>query len=171
MTAPGPSSPTPPMLRVRTPDGHTFRFSQPFHIGRGDDCEVRIDDVHVSRKHVAVSISGGQWEIRDLQSSNGVFLNGDRVVIATIDRAVALRLGGEDGPSLTLEAERPGGVVERELQPTLPPHAASGDAKLPVDYAERYFGAGAEEEELGPRTIMIRKAFQEVQKNRSAGTA
>jgi hypothetical protein len=152
------------MLRVRTADGHTFRFSQPFHIGRGDDCEVRIDDVHVSRKHVAVSISGGQWHVRDLQSSNGVFVNGDRVVTATIDQPVTLRLGGEDGPSLALEAESPEIAVQRTMQATLPPHVSSGHAKLPVDYAERYFGANAEEEELGPRTIMIRKAFQEVQK-------
>jgi membrane-bound lytic murein transglycosylase D len=165
MTASGESSPVLPRLRVRTADGRAFRFSQSFHIGRGEDCEVRVDDVHVSRKHVAVSIVDGQWHIDDLQSSNGVFVNGDRVVTAMIDRQpVTLRLGGEDGPSLALEAEAPSIVTRRGMQPTMQAEVTSGQARLPVDYAERYFGANADDEDLGPRTMMIRKAFHEVQK-------
>jgi membrane-bound lytic murein transglycosylase D len=164
MTLPRQSSPALPKLRVRTLDGRSFRFSQSFHIGRGDDCEVRIEDVHVSRKHVEVSFSDGHWRIRDLGSSNGVFVNGERVETAAIDDGVTLRLGGADGPSLALEAESPALTTKPPLPLTLPAQRHGGDTKLPVNYAERYFGATAEEEELGPRTMMIRKAFKEVQK-------
>jgi membrane-bound lytic murein transglycosylase D len=167
MNVPRESSPRLPKLRVRTPDGRSFRFSQSFHIGRGEDCEVTVEDGHVSRRHVQVSFSDGHWHIRDLHSSNGVFVNDERVETATIDGPVALRLGAE-GPVLTLEAESSMTAAKRPIAATLPPSPPSprhpGDAKLPVDYAERYFGDTAPEEELGPRTMMIRKAFKEVQK-------
>jgi hypothetical protein len=142
----------------------SFRFSQSFHIGRGEDCEVRIEDVHVSRKHAAVSVSDGHWRIRDLKSSNGLFVNGERVETAAIDERLTLRLGGADGPYLTLEAESPAVITNLPLPPTLAAQKHGGQTKLPVNYAERYFGANTEDEQMGPRTMMIRKAFQEVQK-------
>ena len=68
---------------------------------------MRVDDGHVSRKHVPVSFSDGRWHIRDLHSSNGVFVNGERVETATIDGSpMTLRLGAE-GPVLMIEAEAP----------------------------------------------------------------
>ena len=91
MNAPSQSSPALPKLRVRTVDGRSFRFSQSFHIGRGEDCEVRIEDVHVSRKHAAVSFSDGRWRIRDLNSSNGLFVNGERVDTAALGATSAPR--------------------------------------------------------------------------------
>jgi hypothetical protein len=167
MNAPRESSPL-PKLRVRTPDGRSFRFSQTFHIGRGEDCEVTVEDGHVSRRHVEVSFSEGCWHIRDLHSSNGVFVNDERVESASIDRAVVLRLGA-DGPCVTLEADSSTAAATRQpMPPTLPPPARPprhhGETNLPADYAERYFGEHAAEEELGPRTMMIRNAFKEVQK-------
>jgi len=168
MNAPRESSPPLPKLRVRTPDGRSFRFSQSFHIGRGEDCEVTVDDGHVSRRHVHVSFSDGRWHIRDLNSSNGVFVDGERVETASIDQAMSLKLGAE-GPIVTLEADASmTAATKRPMSATLPPPARAplphDDAKLPVDYAERYFGESAPEEQLGPRTRMIRKAFKEVQK-------
>ena len=74
-----------PMLSVRTEDGRAFRFSRPFHIGREHDCDVRIEDAHVSRKHVIVSFGNGHWRLRDQQSGNGVFVDGQRVDTASID--------------------------------------------------------------------------------------
>jgi membrane-bound lytic murein transglycosylase D len=164
MTAPGERPPVQPRLRVRTADGRSFRFAQSFHIGRGGDCEVQIEDVHVSRKHAAVECDNGEWLIRDLRSSNGVFVNGERMETAPIEGPVTVRLGGSDGPSLAIDVESVAPVPDRGLQATLQGPAASGEAKLPVDYAERYFGATTDDEEVGARTMMIRKAFQQVQK-------
>ena len=81
------------MLSVRTEDGRTSRWSRPFHIGREQDCEVRIEDGRVSRKHVAVSFEDGRWLFRDRQSGNGVFVDGRRIETAAIDRSVSIRLG------------------------------------------------------------------------------
>jgi pSer/pThr/pTyr-binding forkhead associated (FHA) protein len=149
-----------PVLRVSTADGRDFRFTQSFYVGRDPACEVQIQDVHVSRRHVMVSVDGGQWSLRDLQSSNGVFVNGQRVTTASIDGSLTITLGA-DGPTVQMEREAP--PVEAEPPP--PFEESSGETMLLGRYADRYFGsAGESDEEVGPRTLMIRKAFEKVQK-------
>jgi hypothetical protein len=153
-----------PPLHVRTPDGRRFQFSQAFHVGRGDDCEVQLDDAHVSRKHVLVSPHDGRWSFRDLQSANGLFVNDERVSGAAIDQRVQVRLGGTDGPLLVLELTPAARPIAR---PSLPTAAAPGpveESELLANYAERYFGSAGAGERFGQRTMMIRKAFQKVQK-------
>ncbi len=49
-------------------------------IGRGRDCRIKIDwDDEVSRQHSLVQFVNRVFELRDLGSSNGTFLNGDMV--------------------------------------------------------------------------------------------
>jgi pSer/pThr/pTyr-binding forkhead associated (FHA) protein len=48
-------------------------------IGRDGDCEVRIDDPSVSRHHARVARIFAGYVIEDLNSTNGVNLNGRRV--------------------------------------------------------------------------------------------
>jgi pSer/pThr/pTyr-binding forkhead associated (FHA) protein len=147
------------MLSVRTEDGRAARFSRSFHVGRDRDCEVRIEDARVSRKHVLVSFENGRWRFRDQQSGNGVFVNGRRVETASIDKSLTIRLGA-DGPLVVME-------VEAEPLPTKRSpvtQKSAGETMLVASYAERYFGATTDEGPVGGRTLMIRKAFQSVQK-------
>ena len=97
MTASGPlpRSAAIPKLSVRTEDGRTFRFSVSFYIGREYDCAVRIEDAHVSRKHVMVSFQDGRWLLRDQHSGNGMFVNGRREATATVDKTLTIRLGAD----------------------------------------------------------------------------
>jgi hypothetical protein len=48
-------------------------------LGRSRDADVVIDDPNVSRRHAEVRPSGGSWIVRDLGSTNGVKVNGQRV--------------------------------------------------------------------------------------------
>jgi pSer/pThr/pTyr-binding forkhead associated (FHA) protein len=164
MSTPRPSNPSDvPVLQVHTPDGRVFRFSTAFHIGRDHDCGVRLTDVHVSRKHVVVSIENGAWCVRDLKSANGVFVAGRRVETATVDGTVVITLGA-DGPSLTFELE---GVAAGRRRSPLPQtiQQAGDDDRLIASYEKRYFGAKTGEARGGgPRTMMIRRAFENVQK-------
>src|SRR4051812_7112065 len=141
-------------LVVRLPNGHTLRFTSPFHIGRERGCDVEVADNHVSRRHAEVSLSGRTWVIRDLQSSNGLFVNGKRVDAAPIGHGVQVTLG-EDGPTLSIEPEETAQMSsDRET---------SEDDTL-ESYAQRYFTSEDDEDEsVGGRTLMIRKAFQKVQ--------
>lgn len=58
-------------------------------IGRDSSCAVTIDDDSVSSRHAAISSRDGGLELRDLDSTNGVFVDGERLG----DPAVPLRIG------------------------------------------------------------------------------
>jgi len=149
-----------PILVVRSEDGRTFRFARPFHIGREHDCGVRIEDGRVSRKHVLVSFDNGRWQIVDQKSGNGVYVNGRRVESVPVDHIISIRLG-PDGPMLTIEVE---GAVAPTPRPPVAAAPAGGETMLLQSYVERYFGSGTDDEPVGGRTMMIRKAFSRVQK-------
>jgi hypothetical protein len=63
-------------------------------LGRSREADIVLDDANVSRKHAEVRPSGGSWIVRDLDSTNGVKVNGRRV-----DRARA-------------QSIKPGDVIE-----------------------------------------------------------
>ena len=49
-------------------------------IGRSSICDVYIDDAKMSRQHFAIEYSRGCFMITDLESANGTYVNGIRVV-------------------------------------------------------------------------------------------
>jgi len=63
-------------------------------IGRSDECDIVIDSKHVSRHHARIFLSSeGQWCVEDLGSSNGTFVNGERVKSCPISRADVVEIG------------------------------------------------------------------------------
>jgi pSer/pThr/pTyr-binding forkhead associated (FHA) protein len=48
-------------------------------VGRQEGCDMRIPSAAVSRKHCRLSFRDGYLRVEDLGSSNGTFLNGDRI--------------------------------------------------------------------------------------------
>ncbi len=50
-----------------------------FLIGRSDSCQLPLDDPLVSRHHAAIDVTSEGATLRDLQSRNGVRLNGVRL--------------------------------------------------------------------------------------------
>jgi len=48
-------------------------------IGRGDDCHLRPQSDAVSRQHCAIITTENEVTVRDLNSRNGTFVNGERV--------------------------------------------------------------------------------------------
>lgn len=49
------------------------------YIGRHSQCEIVLNDVEVSRRHLRISRMGSGWEVDDLGSTNGTWLNSQRV--------------------------------------------------------------------------------------------
>jgi len=151
-----PDSPVIPILRVCTADGRVFRFSDTFYIGREFDCEVHVEDGLVSRKHVMVAFENGQWRLRDQQSGNGLFVDGRRVDEVSIGKSLTIRLGAA-GPFVVLEPVSP--ALPTRPSPTSP--TTAGETML---VAQRYFAGTTDDESVGGRTLMIRRAFHSVQK-------
>ena len=53
-------------------------------IGRDAASSVAISDAEVSRKHARLNFQGGKYVIEDLGSTNGTFVNGQRLSGATV---------------------------------------------------------------------------------------
>ena len=48
-------------------------------IGRSNAAELRLDDVDTSRRHAEIVCRGGRFVLQDLGSTNGTFVNGERI--------------------------------------------------------------------------------------------
>lgn len=58
-------------------------------VGRHPQCDARIDSIRVSRRHCCMTSDRGEVIVRDLGSTNGIRINGQRVEMGR------LRLGDE----------------------------------------------------------------------------
>ena len=63
------------------------------HIGRADDNDVVVDDLSVSRHHADLRNTGHGFEILDLGSRNGTFLNGNPVFRAVVTEQDLVGIG------------------------------------------------------------------------------
>ena len=73
-------------LLIQTPDGKTRALPldrDRFTVGRSSASELCYpEDAGLSRQHLAFEKVGESWTVRDLNSKNGTFVNGDRITEA-----------------------------------------------------------------------------------------
>lgn len=67
------------LMSDQTVLGHYFLAKNRFTIGRQMDSDLVIDVVGVSKQHAAVFTLGNDQILEDLQSTNGTYVNGERV--------------------------------------------------------------------------------------------
>ena len=48
-------------------------------VGRGTECDLRLDDTFVSQEHARIFAKDGSWYVEDLGSTNGTFVNEQRL--------------------------------------------------------------------------------------------
>lgn len=61
--------------------------------GRHPESHIFLDDITVSRRHVEFHRHEGGWELRDVGSLNGTYLNGERVDAATVHNGDDVQIG------------------------------------------------------------------------------
>jgi transcriptional regulator of acetoin/glycerol metabolism len=87
----------PGMIEVYAEDEPAFvvrAVDRPISIGRGDECDVVIDDRRASRRHAEVRFDDGAWRVVDFASRNGTFVDTERVAGAvTTDGDAVLAIG------------------------------------------------------------------------------
>ena len=68
-------------LIMEAPETHIYKITRvPWRIGRIKNNDLVLDDQSISRRHAEVSyLGGGQFELQDLGSSNGLFINNKQI--------------------------------------------------------------------------------------------
>src|ERR1700722_19879300 len=74
-----------------------FDGSRPITIGRDSAADVVVLDGATSRQHAVLRLEGAGWIFEDRSSSNGSFLDGQRIARLPVDRPMIVGLGVEDG--------------------------------------------------------------------------
>jgi Protein of unknown function (DUF3662)/FHA domain len=67
--------------------------SSPLVIGRSRECDITLDDPNVSRRHAELRPEEGTYWIVDLDSTNGIEVNGKRVQRAKLDHEDVIVVG------------------------------------------------------------------------------
>ena len=102
--------------------------SVPFTIGRSEDCDYQIASSRVSRAHAEITKAAGAYLLRDLGSTNGTFVNGqkidqvrlsegDLVVIADVEltyRVSGGQAGHKTATQVMRQSDPAGGAEEGE---------------------------------------------------------
>lgn len=142
----------PPSIEVTvasgTPAQRSYEYSEEFIIGRRANCQIQLKEPVISRSHCRVFYDNGHWWIEDLQSANGIYVDGQRCDRQCIDHPTMVRLGSS-GP-----------ILEFCVQIASQPPAESTNS---LDHYKSHFFTDLDGP-AGEHTMMVRRAYAEVQK-------
>lgn len=120
-------------------------------IGRREDCDLRIPLGDVSRKHCRMIREADALRMEDLGSSNGTYVNGQRIQEAILQPGDTVRVG----PVLfVLQVD--GVPADDELQPNEGQVAAASDdtGVVPAPRASRRPSGDADDGEFDPMAAL-----------------
>jgi pSer/pThr/pTyr-binding forkhead associated (FHA) protein len=113
------------------------------HLGRADDNELPIPEPSISSRHCVFLLSGSDVIVRDLNSSNGTYVNGEPVTETILQPGDNIQVGvidikfvpGVRRPKLntsSMTAPKPRAITSTALPP-----GAETTLKLPSSYVRR----------------------------------
>jgi predicted component of type VI protein secretion system len=125
-------------------DGPSIVLDKPILLlGRHPECDIQIDSRKVSRRHCCIAQVADYLVVRDLDSTNGIRINGARVMEGKLKHGDELTIGNHryqvswDGAAADRDHQ-----MRSELAPAGPPPAPADDDELleacddPVPLAE-----------------------------------
>lgn len=99
--------------------------SRPLNVGRGSVCDIQVPLMDVSREHATLEIAGGVWVLKDLDSTHGCVVQGERVRAVPVHAGLEVRLGSAHMRFSNL-ADRIGAELNAIFD-AADPNAATGD--------------------------------------------
>jgi hypothetical protein len=63
-------------------------------IGRATECDIELPSNNVSRKHACIEFRNEEYHLRDLDSTNGVYVNGIKIVKCVLRNLDQIEIGG-----------------------------------------------------------------------------
>ena len=102
------------LIEERTARTHTLAAH--VLVGRSSTCTLRLDDPRVSSEHARLSWQGSHWQVRDLASRNGTFVNDEKLARgATLVLYVGDRIafGQRAAPFVLDDASPPSALARR----------------------------------------------------------
>lgn len=118
-----------------TPGAAYILEGDQLNIGRDSNNEIVINDAEVSRRHARLTFQGGKYVLEDLGSTNGTFVNGQRLAGPRVLKAGEVVSFGEqivlvfevttNDPGATMVSPRAAAVpsISRPATPPPPPPA------------------------------------------------
>jgi pSer/pThr/pTyr-binding forkhead associated (FHA) protein len=119
-----------PLRLLLQSGGHSIELTRPDMIlGRHSEADVRLPLADVSRRHCRFAFLNGLWQVFDLNSLNGTFVNGQRVRHAVLKHRDLVRMGGftfevqlqRQHPTVQLPNRPAGEGVLHRIAEALPP--------------------------------------------------
>lgn len=96
----------------------TLDQSRSYTLGRDPQGDLVIDDARVSWRHATISWGGRSWVIEDHGSTNGTYVQGQRIHQMEIGAGTAVHLGNAtDGPRLNLNGAAAGAYQAQGATP------------------------------------------------------
>jgi pSer/pThr/pTyr-binding forkhead associated (FHA) protein len=128
------------VMRSGPTPGATFSLEgDQLIIGRDTSSNIAINDAEISRKHARLTFQGGKYVIEDLGSTNGTFVNGQRLASpAVLKSGDVVSLGEQIVLMYEALASDPGATVmsARHSQPRPAPVPVPVPAPAP---AQQYY--------------------------------
>lgn len=93
-----------------------LRPNREFTIGRGSEYDMVLDEDMVSRRHAKIATLHGQIVLQDLKSTNGTFVNGERITLVRLKPGDKVLIGTSIMEVVETDRSQPGGAAAtREL--------------------------------------------------------
>src|SRR5271154_5365030 len=132
-----------------TMSGRVFELTQDrVNVGRDDDNIICIDHITVSLHHAILIRIGTHYKVRDLISTNGTFVNGERLTGAELRHGDIVLFG-----EVEMRYEEPGHAVAEPKKPaaeTVLPLGRTARPIQPPAKAVEYRIVGADGRTYGP---------------------
>jgi hypothetical protein len=146
-----------PRVTITVPDKNAqpYRFlldRQTVLLGRGSDNDIVIDCGSVSGRHAEMVRREGGYELRDVGSTNGIKIDGERMNVIPLRHGTTVKLGDvtfdfqlsdEEREALALEKPSSPIIKEKELPPIREEKAAAAPVRrVPVSRPVQVGGSG-----------------------------